>query len=264
MAAWTLLATLLMGRKDPEWLEEMLNPLSSNFLNVRVGNTNLNFFGPIKQWWTFMARMLTGKTMGRDGVVKKADRLNTAGRFARGKLSPLAGVTYDILDGKTFIGEKLVWDRFAQGKNEKNGWWHLAESVGIPLSAGDLAEAFKHNSLANALMLTPFVLGGAAKSTIEDDADSVYSRSVNPYKALSKDYKAAMKEGRWDDVKRLRAENPVLLRYSQIESRLKAVQLTKKQLRDLEKSGRTPSESLLKRYDLEQKAVLDAIERAKK
>lgn len=52
--------------------------------------------------------------------------------------------------------------------------------------------------------------------------------------------------------------------YPIIESRLKAVQLTKKQLRDLEKSGRTPSESLLKRYDLEQKAVLDAIERAKK
>ena len=125
MAAWTLLATLLLGRKDPEWLEEMLNPLSSNFLNVRVGNTNLNFFGPIKQWWVFMARMLTGKTMGRDGVVKKADRLNTAGRFARGKLSPLAGVTYDILDGKTFIGEKLVWDRFAQGKSEKTdgGIW---------------------------------------------------------------------------------------------------------------------------------------------
>ena len=264
MAAWTLLATLLIGRKDPEWLEEMLNPLSSNFLNVRVGNTNLNFFGPIKQWWVFMARMLTGKTMGRDGVVKKADRLNTAGRFARGKLSPLAGVTYDILDGKTFIGEKLVWDRFAQGKSEKNGWWHLAESVGIPLSAGDLAEAFKHNSLANALMLTPFVLGGAAKSTIEDDADSVYSRSVNPYKALAKEYKAAMKSGDRGAVTQLRVDNPILNSYPIIESRLKAVQLTKKQLRDLEKSGRTPSESLLKRYDLEQKAVLDAIERAKK
>ena len=263
MAAWTLLATLLLGRKDPEWLEEMLNPLSSNFLNVRVGNTNLNFFGPIKQWWTFMARMLTGKTMGRDGVVKNADQLQVAGRFARGKLSPLAGVTMDILDGKTFIGEKLVWGRAAEGK-EKNGWKHVAESVGVPLSAGDLADAFKENTLANALLLTPFVVAGAGKSTIAPEGDDAYNRKVNPYKALAKEYKAAMKSGDRGAVTQLRVDNPILNSYPIIESRLKAVQLTKKQLRDLEKSGRTPSESLLKRYDLEQKAVLDAIERAKK
>lgn len=264
MAAWTLLATLLMGRKDPEWLEEMLNPLSSNFLNVRVGNTNLNFFGPIKQWWTFMARMLTGKTIGRDGVVKNADQLQVAGRFARGKLSPLAGVAMDILDGKTFIGEKLVWDRSAEGAKEKNGWKHVAASVGVPLSAGDLAEAFKENTLANALLLTPFVVAGAGKSTIAPEGDDAYNRKVNPYKALAKEYKAAMKAGDRGAVTQLRVDNPILNSYPIIESRLKAVQLTKKQLRDLEKSGRTPSESLLKRYDLEQKAVLDAIERAKK
>lgn len=264
MAAWTLLATLLMGRKDPEWLEEMLNPLSANFLNVRVGNTNLNFFGPIKQWWVFMARMLTGKTMGRDGVVKNADQLQVAGRFARGKLSPLAGVAMDILDGKTFIGEKLVWDRSAEGAREKNGWKHVAASVGVPLSAGDLADAFKENTLANALMLTPFVVAGAGKSTIAPEGDDAYNRKVNPYKALAKEYKAAMKSGDRGAVTQLRVDNPILNSYPIIESRLKAVQLTKKQLRDLEKAGRTPSESLLKRYDLEQKAVLDAIERAKK
>ena len=77
MAAWTLLVTLLMGRKDPEWLEEVLNPLSSHFLNVRRGNTELNFFGPIKQWWTFMARFITGKTVGVDGVERERDRAYT-------------------------------------------------------------------------------------------------------------------------------------------------------------------------------------------
>ena len=263
MAAWTLLATLLLGRKDPEWLEEMLNPLSSNFLNVRVGNTNLNFFGPIKQWWTFMARMLTGKTMGRDGVVKNADQLQVAGRFARGKLSPLAGVAMDILDGKTFIGEKLVWGRTAEGK-EKNGWKHVAESVGVPLSAGDLAEAFRHNSLANALMLTPFVVAGAGKSTIEPKDEDAYNRKVNPYKAIAKEYKAAQKEGRWADLKQLRIDNPVLSRYALIEQRMKQVAATKKQIRALEKEGKHPSDSLMKRYDLEQNAVIKAIEYAQK
>lgn len=259
MAAWTLLATLLLGRKDPEWLEEVLNPLSSNFLNVRVGNTNLNFFGPIKQWWVFMARFITGRSVGRDGVTRNMDRGQAAMRFIRGKLSPLAGLVVDLTDGKTFIGEKLVFDRSASG-NEKNGWWHIAQSLGVPLSSNDIYEAFKENSLANALMLTPFIVAGAGKSTYQLDE---YARTVNPYKALAKEYKAAQKEGRWSDIKQMRAEHPVLAHAAQIDDRLKRVALTKKQIAALEKVGEKPSDTLLKRYDLEQQQVAELIKKFK-
>lgn len=170
----------------------------------------------------------------------------------------------DILDGKTFIGEKLVWDRAAEGKKEKNAWAHIGASVGIPLSAGDIVEAFKDNTLANALMLTPFMVAGAGKSTIAPDREDDYNRVVNPYKVVAKEYKAAMKENRWEDVKRMRVDHPVLSRYAYIESRLKAVRATDKQIRALEKEGKHPSDSLMKRYDLEQNAVIKAIEDAQK
>ena len=262
MAAWTLVATLLMGRKDPEWLDEVTDPRSSNFLNVRVGNTNLNFFGPIKQWWTFMARILTGKTRGADGVVRRRDQGQTAARFARGKLSPLFGLGVDLVKQKDFLGNKLVWEGEPDKKNrEKGGYSHVAVSLGVPLSAGDVFEAFRENSLANALMLTPFIVAGAAKSTYELDE---YARTVAPYNAAAKEYAAALKEGRREDARRLREENPALRDYARIEALKKAAANTKRYIGAMEKEGKRPSKDTLALYERQQQAVFDAITAAKK
>lgn len=255
MAAWTLLGTLLMGRKDPEWLEEVLDPRSSNFLNVRIGNTNVNFFGPIKQWWTFMARLLTGQTRGADGMVRNRSQMQTATTFVRGKLSPLAGLGVDLLNQKNFLGNKIVWGKEA-GRKEVSGLKHIAESLALPLSSSDLIDAFKENSLANALMLTPFIVAGAGKSTYALDE---YARVVSPYKAALKEYKAAMKEGRWADSKQILADNPALKRSASIDNLLKNVAMTKKYIENLEKAGKKPSEDLLSRYERQHQAVMEAI-----
>lgn len=255
MAAWTLLGTLLMGRKDPEWLEEVLDPRSSNFLNVRIGNTNVNFFGPIKQWWTFMARILTRQTRGADGMVRNRSQMQTATTFVRGKLSPLAGLGVDLLNQKDFLGNKIVWGKEA-GRKEVSGWKHVAESLALPLSSSDLIDAFKENSLANALMLTPFIVAGAGKSTYALDE---YARVVSPYKAALKEYKAAMKEGRWADSKQILADNPALKRSASIDNLLKNVAMTKKYIENLEKAGKKPSEDILSRYERQQQAVMEAI-----
>ena len=260
MSAWTLLATLLMGRKDPEWLEEVLDPRSSNFLNVRVGNTNVNFFGPIKQWWTFMARLLSGQTRGADGMVRKRDQMQTVGTFVRGKLSPLAGLGVDLLKGKDFLGNKIVWDG-ETGNKEVSGWKHVGESVGVPLSTSDLVAAFKENSLANALMLTPFIVAGAGKSTIKADDmyDIEYARVVNPYKAALKEYKTAMKEGRWADMKQIAADNPAVKRSAAIDQLMKNAAMTRKYIDNLEQSGKKPGSDVLERYERQQQAVMNAI-----
>ena len=244
-----------MGRKDPEWLEEVLDPRSSNFLNVRIGNTNVNFFGPIKQWWTFMARLLTGQTRGADGMVRNRSQMQTATTFVRGKLSPLAGLGVDLLNQKDFLGNKIVWGKEA-GRKEVSGWKHVAESLALPLSSSDLIDAFKENSLANALMLTPFIVAGAGKSTYALDE---YARVVSPYKAALKEYKAAMKEGRWADSKQILADNPALKRSASIDNLLKNVAMTKKYIENLEKAGKKPSEALLSRYERQQQAVMEAI-----
>ena len=206
-----------------------------------------------------MARFIAGKTIGMDGMVRNHDRGQTSMRFIRGKLSPLAGLVVDLTEGKDFLGNKFVWDR-AAGNKEKSGWMHVVESLGIPLSAGDVYDAFKYNTLSDALILTPFVIAGAAKSTYELDE---YSRSVSPYKKLVSDFKDAQKNGRWSEVKQMRTDNPILMHSSRIDNALKRVSLTKKQIGEIEKRGEKPSESLQKRYDLEQQQVLELIKKFK-
>jgi hypothetical protein len=258
MAVTTLIATVLLGRKDPEWLEEVVNPLSSNFLNVRVGNTNMNFYGPIKQWWTFMARMLTGKAVGRDGMVRARNQGQTLGRFIRGKLSPLAGAITDAFMGKDFLGTKLTWGEPKDG--EKSMYSHLTESLVIPLSATDVYDAFKENTLANALFLTPFIIAGAGKSTYELDE---YSRLVNPYKAAKSEYDKLVKNHQYTEASELKKDNPILSNAWQIDNALKRVASTKKQIRDLEKKGQKPSENILKRFEAEQTQVATLIRKYK-
>ena len=193
--------------------------------------------------------------------MKKADRGRVAWNFLRSKSSPLFGLGWDLLSQKTFIGEKLKWDGTAKGDKEKGGWWHVAESLGVPLSVNDTIDVWKNNSMANALMITPFAVTGALKNTYELNE---YDRAVNPYKSIVRDYDQAVKEGRWDDVRRMKAENPVLGQKKRIEQLMKTVGFTKKWIDGIEKSGKTPNDDLLRKFQLQQQAVVDAIRKAGK
>jgi len=261
MLAFNLLVTLLLGRKDPEWLSEFFDPRSTHFMAARIGNSNVSFLGAARQWLTFMARLAFGETRGIDGTVKKADRGRVAWNFLRSKSSPLFGLGWDLLSQKTFIGENLKWDGTAKGDKEKSGWWHVAESLGVPLSINDTIDVWKKNSMANALMITPFAVTGALKNTYELNE---YDRAVNPYKAIVRDYDQAVKEGRWDDAKRMKAENPVLGQKKRIDQLMKTVGFTKKWIDGIEKSGKTPNDDLLRKFQLQQQAVVDAIRKARK
>lgn len=261
MLAFNLLVTLLMGRKDPEWLSEFFDPRSTHFMAARIGNSNVSFFGAARQWITFMARLAFGEKRGIDGTVKKVDRGSVTWNFLRSKSSPLFGLGWDLLSQKTFIGEKLKWDGSAKGDKEKGGWWHVAESLGVPLSVNDTIDVWKKNSMANALMITPFAVTGALKNTYELNE---YDRAVNPYKIAVREIKNAWKEKRSEDAKRIMAENPELGQMARIDSLIKTVDFTRKWISDIEKAGKTPSDDLMRKFRFQQQAVVDAIREARK
>ena len=75
--------------------------------------------------------------------------------------------------------------------------------------------------------------------------------------------KALQVKSRWDDAKRIKAENPVLSRSGQIDNLLKTVDYTRKWIENIEKSGKKPSDDLLRKFQLQQQAVVDAIRAAK-
>ena len=247
MAAWTLLATLLLGRKDPEYLKEVIDPRSSEFLNVLIGNTRINFFGPIKQWWQFMARLLTGETVN-GGKVRKTTAANTIIRMARSKASPIAGTIWNVIEGKDFTGE------------EYNGW-KAVRDLTVPLSGNDLIEAWKENSVANALMLTPFIIAGAGKSTYHPDE---YGMAVNPYLYDMSRYNDLRKQGDWKAANSLREENPLLKHSATMEMLIKRVKDAEKLRRSYEKDGREVPESVAKRETEAKMKVIEYIKRTAK
>ena len=247
MAAWTLLATLLLGRKDPEYLKEVIDPRSSEFLNVLIGNTRINFFGPIKQWWQFMARLLTGETVN-GGKVRKTTAANTIIRMARSKASPIAGTIWNVIEGKNFTGE------------EYNGW-KAVRDLTVPLSGNDLIEAWKENSIANALMLTPFIIAGAGKSTYQPDE---YGMAVNPYLYDMSRYNDLCKQGDWKAANSLREENPLLKHSATMEMLIKRVKDAEKLRRCYEKDGREVPESVAKLETEAKKKVIEYIKRTAK
>jgi|GEM_PF-5249712 len=88
-------------------LDVELDPRSSDFGKIRVGNTRYDPFAGFQQYIVLTARMATGQTVTSSGVVRPIDRDELIARFIRSKLSPTAGLITDIKLGETYLGQEF-------------------------------------------------------------------------------------------------------------------------------------------------------------
>jgi hypothetical protein len=137
-ACMILLAKLFNGDDDDDrnvW-SDMLDPRSSDFGRVRIGNTSYSIFAGNEMVWRLIARLYTGQTK-TNGVVKdyKHYGVEAAIDYLRGKLNPLLGATVDYWMDKNFVGEKL---------SEKSAW-ELMNDYALPLTASAIYENFAKN-----------------------------------------------------------------------------------------------------------------------
>lgn len=250
--AATLLLTILMGRKDDDWLEEVLDPASSNFGNVRVGDTNINMTGGVTQWVTLMTRLITGKTI-RNGVSKDANRIDTAERFLRGKASPLVGVAWSIMEGKDFSGEP-----YTAGKAVKD--------VLLPLAGEDIYEAFRINGPANGMLVAPFIALGAGKSTYQLDE---YARATAKFGARLEAFEEAQfgqkipgtRKRDWKTrdlakAKELKERYPILAKRGTISAYIQRANKTQREVDKMVKMGMEPSKAMMDRLEKQKADVM--------
>lgn len=87
------------------------NPLSSDFGKAKFGNTRIEMFGGYSPYIRNLAQFVMNKSKstytGEIGSLDKfgsSGRGGTASKFARSKLSPLAGTIVDLTTGKDFLG----------------------------------------------------------------------------------------------------------------------------------------------------------------
>lgn len=91
-------------------IEVELDPRHNEFGKVKIGNTRYDFWAGYAQIARLIAQTSAGQAMPKGGELYDINRKEVIERYMRTKLSPPAGLTWDGLEGETFIGEEMVFE----------------------------------------------------------------------------------------------------------------------------------------------------------
>ena len=103
------LATAQLGPWGDKF-DVQLNPKSSDFGKLKIGNTRVEFWAGYQPIVRYMAQLITGEQLSESGRVSSVNRWDVAGRFARSKEAPILGLLHDFYSGQTFMGDELRGD----------------------------------------------------------------------------------------------------------------------------------------------------------
>lgn len=103
----------ILGAAKAAGLDVGVNPTSSDFGKIRVGNTRYDIWGGFQQYAVLLSRILkqesTSSTSGKItkfGVGYKPETtISATQRFLRGKLAPIPGFLYDAASGSDTLGK---------------------------------------------------------------------------------------------------------------------------------------------------------------
>ncbi len=139
--------------KEADFKVEM-DPRSTDFGKIRVGQTRLDFWGGFQPIARYAAQIATGQRKTAMGDVIPADRLSSFSRFLRSKLSPQAGLAVDVAQGETFLGDELTTDPTSLKEQAFNRL--------TPLFIQDFTEAITEGNAASPFMTIPAAFGASA------------------------------------------------------------------------------------------------------
>ncbi len=144
--------TSLIGLAALGGAEVELDPRSSDFGKVKMGNTRLDPWGGNQQIARYIAQIITGirKTTGTKEITS-INRADTLYRFIRSKEAPLVGFVHDWLEGKSLIGEELEFT--------KEGITAMARQRLVPMFIGDMWDALENDGIAGGITALPGALG---------------------------------------------------------------------------------------------------------
>lgn len=94
-----------------------LDPRSSDFAKIRLGNTRLDLAGGFQQYMRLLSELATQSTVNTSGVVSKMGKegpgktsdWDVAFRFIRSKLAPLASASVDLSQRQNAVGQPITW-----------------------------------------------------------------------------------------------------------------------------------------------------------
>jgi hypothetical protein len=121
----------IMGIAKAAGLDIGVNPLSSEFGTLRVGNTRVSLFGGMNTTAKYVAQLMMGQSASAEtGDTRDKSRLKTALTFIRTKLAPQSSVLVDAATGSDFKGQPAT-----VGSTLKHSF--------VPISWNDIYDAVK-------------------------------------------------------------------------------------------------------------------------
>lgn len=154
----TILALGSLGGANVE-----LDPRSSDFGKMRLGNTTLDIWGGFQQWVRVYTQLATGerKSIGSGNITELTgegftdSRFDVALRFLRGKLAPIPLLATELLDNQKLYGGDVTLTS------------EIVENT-VPLYLQDMAELIDEQG-GKALFIAPLGFFGVGIQTIVPD-----------------------------------------------------------------------------------------------
>ncbi len=155
------------------------DPRSSDWGKLKVGKTRIDLSAGYAPLIRYAAQAATGTGVSAgSGAVSERGRVETIQRFARSKLSPIAGMISDIALGQDFLGDDLLAPKDIAGFKDVPGGVGYGWENFAPLFIQDVEEGVRLGGLEGGLAGATGGLGAGVVSyeTVADTALDVYGR----------------------------------------------------------------------------------------
>ena len=217
-----------------------LDPRSSDFGRIKVGNTRFNVMGGMNSLVTLTSRLITlsqkSATTGEVYSLNSHEYGAPTGwdvimNFASGKLSPIAGLARDVLRGETFGGEPLTVGG-------------TVENLIMPLPVTNAEELLKDPNSAPIVMAMIADAVGIFTNTYSSDPNlkkvknSILSAGEEKYSAEKrKNFFQALNQALKDKVITQDQYDSYKLTFEELQNEAPVKETTKKKNRSIIKQG---------------------------
>jgi len=242
-AAGTALGLAAMGGAEVE-----LDNRSADFLKIKTGNTRLDIMGGFGQYMVLLSRMLSGERVSASGREIKVDRQELMINFLRTKGSPIVNMVWNLVTGKTFLGEEVKLDVESTARD-------LRDNL-VPMFFQDVWDAAEDEGWTGALKALPGAFGVGVQTY--DSAPQVVGevRYFYSQRQLANQELAAMQRRKeFDKIPQYMQDHPELI-YGQVVSgaysQIERLEQHKKNIQDDPDIPDDTKDEMLKEIELQQ------------
>ena len=168
-ASIVAMAAVSLNDDDDDETGVSLDPLSSDFLKIKIGNTRIDPWGGRIQQVILVNRIMSS-LIGREGK-----SLEYAGRMVQNKFNPSASMAFKYISAKEREEDGVLLDKFGNPISIQDDLWNSVR----PIYWQSFKEIHKEQPMTTALLLDAYGLFGGGTQTYKTPTEIMKSKKVS-------------------------------------------------------------------------------------